>query len=233
MQLSVSGSTGNVWDDGYPSGGNYWACHVSVDSFSGSQQNAPGSDGIVDVPFTVATNNIDNFPLLKPYALHNIGIVYVFKSKTVIAQSFTLRIDTKIQNLGMYNETFTFNCLVNATALMRIPISLLTRNCTTLTINWNTTTFAKGNYTLSIVTDPVPDETDTSDNGFSCKIIVTIPGDVKGDFIVDIYDAIILSNSYNSVPPSSNWNPNADINCDNIVDIYDAIILANNYGKMV
>jgi peptide/nickel transport system substrate-binding protein len=233
MQLSISASTGNVWDDGYPSGGNYWACHVSVDSFSGSQQNIPGSDGIVDVPFTVATNNIDHFPLLKPFALHNIGIAYVLKSKTVIAQSFTLRIDTKIQNLGMYNETFTFNCLVNVTTLMQIPISLLTRNCTTLTINWNTTTFPKGNYTLSIVTDPVPDETDTTDNGFSCKIIVTIPGDVNGNFVVDIYDAITLSNSYNSVPPSSNWNPNADINCDNIVDIYDAIILANNYGKIV
>ncbi len=35
-------------------GGNYWSCHVSVDSFSGLAQNIVGSDGIVDVPFTVA-----------------------------------------------------------------------------------------------------------------------------------------------------------------------------------
>jgi hypothetical protein len=81
------------------------------------------------------------------------------------------------------------------------------------------------------MTDPVPDETDTTDNSLSFKVIVTIPGDVKGDFVVDIYDAIILSNAYNSAPPSSNWNPNADINCDNIVDIYDAIILANHYNQ--
>jgi parallel beta-helix repeat protein len=166
IQLSISASTGNVWDDGYPSGGNYWACHVSVDSFSGSQQNIPGSDGIVDVPFTVATNNIDHFPLLKPFALHNVGIAYVLKSKTVIGQSYTLHIDTKIQNLGMYDETFTFNCLVNVTTLMKLPISLLTRNCTTLTVNWNTTTFVKGNYTLNVMADPVPDETDMTDNGF-------------------------------------------------------------------
>ena len=231
MPLSISASTGNVWDDGYPSGGNYWSCHVSVDSFSGLGQNIVGSDGIVDVPFTVATNNTDNYPLLKPFGFHNIGITYLFKSKTVIGQSYTLRVNAKIQNLGMYNETFTFTCFANTVILMNTPVSLLTRNCTILTVSWNTASFAKGSYTLSVVTDPVPDETDTTDNSLSFKVIVTIPGDVKGDFVVDIYDAIILSNAYNSVPASSKWNPNADINCDNIVDIYDAIILANHYNQ--
>jgi parallel beta-helix repeat protein len=231
MQLSISASTGNVWDDGYPSGGNYWAIHVSVDSFSGPQQNIPGSDGIVDVPFTVATNNVDHYPLLKPFGLHNIGIAYVLKSKTVIAQSFTLHIDAKIQNLGMYDETFTFNCLVNVTILLSMPISLLTRNCTTLTIDWNTTNFAKGIYTLTVGADPVVDETDTTDNSLSCKITVTIPGDVNGDFTVDIYDAITLAGAFNTNPSSSHWNSNADINCDNFVDIYDAIILASHFNQ--
>jgi hypothetical protein len=131
----------------------------------------------------------------------------------------------------MYDETFIFTCFADTVILMNTPVSLLTRNCTILTISWNTASFAKGSYTLSVVTDPVPDETDTTDNSLSFKVIVTIPGDVKGDFVVDIYDAIILSNAYNSVPPSSNWNPNADINCDNVVDIYDAIILANHYNQ--
>ena len=58
-----------------------------------------------------------------------------------------------------------------------------------------------------------------------------IAGDINDDGIVDIYDAILLANAYNSKPTSSNWNPNADINGDNIVDIFDAILLANNYGK--
>jgi hypothetical protein len=62
---------------------------------------------------------------------------------------------------------------------------------------------------------------------------LTIPGDIKGDFVVDIYDAIMLAGAYNSVPTSFNWNANADINNDNVVDIYDAIILAGNYGKTV
>jgi parallel beta-helix repeat protein len=56
-------------------------------------------------------------------------------------------------------------------------------------------------------------------------------GDVNDDGKVDIYDAILLSNAFNSEPGDPKWNPNADINGDNAVDIYDAIILANNFGK--
>ena len=55
-------------------------------------------------------------------------------------------------------------------------------------------------------------------------------GDVNGDGVVDIYDAITLAKAYNSSPGSPNWNPNADLNSDNVVDIFDAIILANHYG---
>jgi parallel beta-helix repeat protein len=58
-----------------------------------------------------------------------------------------------------------------------------------------------------------------------------IAGDINDDGIVDIYDAILFANAYNSKPTSPNWNPNADINGDNIVDIFDAVLLANNYGK--
>ncbi len=58
-----------------------------------------------------------------------------------------------------------------------------------------------------------------------------IAGDINDDGIVDIYDAILLANAYNSKPTSPNWNLNADINGDNTVDVFDAILLANNYGK--
>jgi hypothetical protein len=58
-----------------------------------------------------------------------------------------------------------------------------------------------------------------------------IVGDINGDGIVDILDAILLANAFDSVPGDSNWNPNADINGDNIVEILDAIILANNFGE--
>lgn len=58
-----------------------------------------------------------------------------------------------------------------------------------------------------------------------------LSGDLNGDNIVDIYDAIILAGAFNSHLGSPNWNPNADINSDGTVDIYDAIILAGHYGQ--
>jgi hypothetical protein len=54
-------------------------------------------------------------------------------------------------------------------------------------------------------------------------------GDINGDGIVDILDAILLSNSFLATPGSSSWNSNADLNNDGIVDISDAIILSDHF----
>lgn len=70
-----------------------------------------------------------------------------------------------------------------------------------------------------------------SDTPVTLVMQTTTTADINNDGSVDIYDAILLANAYNSIPSSSNWNSKADLNSDNIVDIYDAIILANHYGK--
>jgi parallel beta-helix repeat protein len=72
----TSGSNTN-WDDGYPSGGNYWRYRIedgtryaywtSPDDFSGPDQDQPGSDGIVDKPFNVeGGGRQDRYPLVQP-----------------------------------------------------------------------------------------------------------------------------------------------------------------------
>jgi hypothetical protein len=61
--------------------------------------------------------------------------------------------------------------------------------------------------------------------------IFWITGDIKTDGIVDIYDAIKISNQFNTVWCTTKWDPREDLNGDGIVDIYDAILLAKNYGK--
>jgi hypothetical protein len=62
--FEVSGN--NFWDNGYPSGGNYWDWHTTADVFSGPYQNESGSDGIVDTPVTVSGGNVDHYPLVVP-----------------------------------------------------------------------------------------------------------------------------------------------------------------------
>jgi parallel beta-helix repeat protein len=65
--ISVYGSFNNSWDDGYPSGGNYWSDYVGVDIKNGSGQDLPGSDGIGDTPYVIDVNNRDRYPLMNPY----------------------------------------------------------------------------------------------------------------------------------------------------------------------
>ena len=53
----------NVWDDGYPSGGNYWSDYTGVDLENGPNQDLYGSDGIGDTPYVIDTYNQDRYPL--------------------------------------------------------------------------------------------------------------------------------------------------------------------------
>lgn len=57
----------NSWDNGYPSGGNYWSNYTGVDEKKGQSQNEAGSDGIGDTPFIINDNNIDRYPLIAPF----------------------------------------------------------------------------------------------------------------------------------------------------------------------
>ncbi len=57
----------NIWNNAYPSGGNYWSDYNGTDLYSGPYQNETGSDGIGDTPYTIDTINIDWYPLVKPY----------------------------------------------------------------------------------------------------------------------------------------------------------------------
>jgi rhodanese-related sulfurtransferase len=56
-----------LWDNGYPSGGNYWSDYNGTDLFSGPYQNLAGGDGLGDTPYTIDANNVDHYPLIRPW----------------------------------------------------------------------------------------------------------------------------------------------------------------------
>ena len=59
-----SDNSANIWDDGYPCGGNYWSDYAGVDLYDGPHQNETGSDGIGDTPYFIDEDNQDNYPLM-------------------------------------------------------------------------------------------------------------------------------------------------------------------------
>jgi parallel beta-helix repeat protein len=62
----------NFWDNGYPSGGNYWS------GYNGTDNNA---DGIGDTPYIIDENSQDNYPLMNPA---NPVVIPEFPSWTIL-----------------------------------------------------------------------------------------------------------------------------------------------------
>ena len=67
-------SSSTLWDNGYPSGGNFWSDYTGVDLYSGPYQNETGSDGIGDIPYVIDENNVDRYPLMAPFETFNVGV---------------------------------------------------------------------------------------------------------------------------------------------------------------
>ncbi len=81
----------NYWDNGYPSGGNYWGDYGGEDRFYGENQDLPGSDGIGDTPYLIhGGNNRDRYPFTQPTQLPPVGAA-TFTSLLISPSSFTLQ----------------------------------------------------------------------------------------------------------------------------------------------
>jgi parallel beta-helix repeat protein len=67
-QADTDAESTSAWDNGYPSGGNYWSDYTGVDLNNGPYQNVTGSDGIGDTPHPINADNKDNYPLMEPWS---------------------------------------------------------------------------------------------------------------------------------------------------------------------
>jgi len=64
--------TSDFWDNGYPSGGNYWENYGGRDLYHGLDQNVMGCDGIGDSYHEIDFDIVDNYPLM--------GVFHVFST---------------------------------------------------------------------------------------------------------------------------------------------------------
>jgi len=139
-----------------------------------------------------------------------------------------------VTNEGTTPETFTLSIFWNTTNLINsTSVSLAIGETKGVQLDWNTTGYQRyANYTLSAVATPVPGEVDIADNTFvdPRTIVITYPGDINNDKMVDIRDIAAIAKLYGVNWPDPRYNPNMDITCDGKIDIKDIAIAARNYG---
>ncbi len=106
--------TNNQWDNGYPSGGNYWwdiggyytGPDPSMDTHSGPNQDIPGSDGIVDFSKTIVKFGEDRYPLMEQVNITKCLLAYgllsypvVIKNHMRICTNSLAHLNTKIERI--------------------------------------------------------------------------------------------------------------------------------------
>jgi len=242
----------NKWDDDYPTGGNYWGSWVyPSDVYKGPYQNETGSDGIIDGYFWRIPGIVDNYPLSKPWPsnFHDLGPTYIDLGtlRTVVPLGTKLNISVYVMNYGDNPEILNVTTYANTTVINDtiINYALASKDSTVLNITWDTTSFTRGNYTISSCAQPVPGEVDITDNTLTGGYIaVSILGDLTGatpdpwDFVpdgkVDGKDIAIVAMCYGSAPgcsPPYVWNANCDVNGDGKIDGKDIALVAMHFGQ--
>jgi hypothetical protein len=181
-----------------------------------------------------------------PVGIHDVAVTNVTSAKKVICQGYCGNVTVSVQNQGNFTETFNVTVYANATSIASQNVTLSSGNSTTKTFTWNTTGFAKGNYTISAYAWPVAGETNTANNNFSDSahvIRVSIVGDVTGvgglwDFVPDgkcdgkdVTAVALCFGSYPGCPPPLRWEPNCDITNDGKVDGKDITVVALHFGQ--
>jgi hypothetical protein len=198
------------------------------------QQTSDGGYIIAGTTYSFGPSWDPNFWLIRLAGLHDIGVQNVVPHKTVVGKGYSVFINITFKNWGQSEETFDFTVYANTTNIGTQHLTLANGNSITITFTWNTTGFAKGNYSVWAYAWPVLGEKDKTDNTYTDGwVVVTILGDINGDLKVDIKDLVLVIKYFGSYPghPTKSWNPNADINCDNKVDIKDLVLVIKHYGE--
>jgi hypothetical protein len=162
-----------------------------------------------------------------------VAVTDIKSSKTVIGQGYEGNITATAENHGGFTETFNVTVYANTTAIETQTVNSMPNGTSTiLTFTWDTSGFAKGNYTLSACAWPVPGETDTADNNMTDgMVLVTLIGDVNGDRKVRVDDILAVATAFGSNWGEPKYSPNLDINDDRKIRVDDVLAAATHFGE--
>jgi len=184
-------------------------------------------------------------PFVNTIGIHNIAVADFSPSKTVVGQGFSCSVNTTIVNEGHFTETFNVTLYADSTIIATQTVDDLPNSTyVSIILVWNTTGFAKGNYTLKICAALVIGEKSISDNNSTAQwIVVAMVGDITGpsgwpDGKCDIRDIAQVASKYGRDYPDPGYDSNCDLTgpirglADGKIDIRDIANVAKHYGEI-
>jgi hypothetical protein len=173
-------------------------------TISALASTVPGEVNIGD------NNRTANSPVTILYNGHDIAVISV-KHNPLIYQGYSISINVTVKDYGIYNETFNTTVHANAPAIQTLKSILTSGKSAQLTFTWNTTGFAKGNYTIWAYASPVPGETNLANNNCTGgSVLIAKVGDLGGglppqffkcDGVVDGKDLDLFLQCYHGTAP--------------------------------
>lgn len=144
----ITPSSANVWDDGYPSGGNYWSGYKGADMNQDGIGDTPYN---IDAPYSKDSNNTDRYPLKGPFNSFNIG------TWNGVAHSVDTISNSTIISAPIFNgtaKTLTFNATGTSGTIgfCRIVIPMSLMSCTNPE-DWIVTVNGMSPLYLNLTTD--------------------------------------------------------------------------------
>jgi parallel beta-helix repeat protein len=223
----------NSWDDGYPTGGNFWDDYTGEDAYSGPSQDMTGSDGIGDTPVFIASNNIDRYPMMVRISLHDIAILGAAIESDEVYVGWTVDVSVTVENAGDYVETFNVTVYSDDDVIEILNVSnLLIGKSMTLAFSWNTSGLMPcHSYVIRCEADVVPGEIDVEDNVCVVGVVkIKMVGDVDGNGMINIIDIAAIAIAYGSNVGDDDYSLICDLNRDNTINILDLSWAAMSFG---
>ena len=220
-----STSVGNVWDNGYPSGGNYWSDYQSLYPNAAEIDNS----SIWNTPYVIDASDIDHYPLMNPYVPTGLKVTVPINAEVflvfdaVTAAGFATAVTTisyppppsstsSGSSTGSATTTSSYTPLSSASYFIP-PVWIIT-----------TTAKFSGMVTVGIAYPSTASPTQMWQTDI-------VPGDVNHDGVVNLKDLLLILQAMGSSPGSPRWNPNCDLDGNRKIDIGDLLIALKNYGK--
>jgi parallel beta-helix repeat protein len=191
----------NAWDNGYPSGGNYWSDYNSTDLLNGLYQNETGTDNIGDTPYTIDANNVDNYPLIHPYVPFEHQTIYVRADGSVDPSGAPI-----LRKGGLYFLTGNINSDADGIVVEKDNIVV---EGSDFTVEGREDGFSHGTI-LSGRSNVTIQNTNIKNFGYGIYLDSSSDNSIVGNNMTDNGEAIELDKSSNNTIVENNITNNAD-----------------------